>query len=201
MKPFLNRVLGYVLGLPILVLASPLLLHYYLFPDLLQRAWRALRRGDLEKAQSLAKQALHEAQHKARDWNYGNVIHDANQILGIVALRHGDMKRAKRFLVLAGQTPGSPQLNTSGIRMVLARELAERGESEAVLEYLDAIRRFFLAPLRPNLAREDNGQRLGFVAAQRRRIEDVADEQRRQQYESWRREIEGGGVPQHRLWR
>lgn len=197
MKQFLNRVLGYVFGLPIIVLASPLLLVYWLSPTLDQKAWRALRRGDLKKAQSLANQALNEAQRKARDWNYGNVIHDANQILGIVALRRGDVKRAKRLLVLAGKTPGSPQLNTGGIHLVLARELAQCGESGTVLEYLHSIRRFFLDRPSPDSA----GTGIWGFGGLWKKLAALEREDSRQLFESWQKEIESGRVPQHRLWR
>lgn len=198
MKHFFGRVLNFLVSAPLLLLLSPLLLHYYLFPDLCQRAWRALRRGDVEKAEALAKQALHQAQHKARDWNYGNDVHDANQILGLVALRSGGVKKAKRFLVLAGKTPGSPQLYSGGARLVLARELAERGESEAVLQYLDAMSRFYLDRHLTTSSPKASQQ---FYVACANKCADLADKESRQRYESWRQEIESGGVPQHYRWR
>jgi hypothetical protein len=46
------------------------------------------------------------------DWNYGNAVHKANLALGRVALRDGDIEQAKHYLIEAGKTPGSPQLNS-----------------------------------------------------------------------------------------
>lgn len=201
MKHFLRRAFNILVSAPLLLLLSPLLLHHFLHPDLCQSAWRALRRGDVEKAEFLAKQSLHQAKHTARNWNYGNVIHDANQILGLGALRRGDVKRAKRFLVLAGKTPGSPQLDSYGPRLALAAELVQRGEIEVVLEYLHTIHRFFFDRRPVEIARKDSPPWKRFSAVQFRFWEEKIDENGRQLYESWRKEIESGRVPQHHQWR
>jgi hypothetical protein len=65
------------------------------------------------------------------------MVHHGNLILGRIALRDGDMEKAKEHLLAAGQTPGSPQLNSFGPNMALARELLEKGEKQAVLEYFE----------------------------------------------------------------
>ena len=44
---------------------------------------------------------------------------------------------------MSGDTPGSPQLNSFGPSMRLARELLRSGESEAVLAYFAQCRRFW----------------------------------------------------------
>ena len=44
---------------------------------------------------------------------------------------------------MAGQTPGSPQLNSFGPNMSLAKELAEKGETDAVIQYFDQCRKFW----------------------------------------------------------
>jgi hypothetical protein len=101
-----------------------------LLPDV---ATIALEAGDPGKARAFAEELL-----KARDqdsWNYGNMIHHGNLVLGRLALRDGDMAKAKQHLLAAGETPGSPQLNSFGPNMTLAKELLEKGEKEAVLEY------------------------------------------------------------------
>lgn len=36
------------------------------------------------------------------DWNYGNIIHDANQVLGLAALANKDISRATQYLYKAG---------------------------------------------------------------------------------------------------
>ena len=90
--------------------------------------------------------ALLESVHvhgQEKDWNYGNVIHDANLILGRVALKKGNIEKAKYYLLEAGKTPGSPQLNSFGPSFILARELLEKGGKSTVLEYLDLVSKFW----------------------------------------------------------
>lgn len=78
-----------------------------------------------------------------QDWNYGNAVHKANLALGRLALRENDTVRAKEFLLKAGETPGSPQLNSFGPNMLLAKELFAQGERDAILEYLERYRKFW----------------------------------------------------------
>jgi len=68
-----------------------------------------------------------------------NVAHDANSVLGLVALQEGRTEEAKRYLLKAGATPGSPQVDNFGPPMLLARRLTEKGEIAAVLTYLDLV--------------------------------------------------------------
>lgn len=91
--------------------------------------------GDPDQAEAYAKELLQLAGPKESDWNYGNAIHHGNLALGFVALRRGDVAGAKTFLLEAGKTPGSPQLNSFGPNMSLAKALIERGEGEVVLQY------------------------------------------------------------------
>ena len=78
------------------------------------------------------------------DWNYGNALHLGHLALGRVAFHTGDLPEARRRLLLAADTPGSPQLNDYGPDMTLAHELLLRGETEAVLTYLARCKRFWL---------------------------------------------------------
>lgn len=76
-------------------------------------------------------------------WDYGNIVHEAHTALGRIALREGDIAEAKRQLLEAGRTPGSPQLNSYGPDMTLARDLLAKGEHEVVLDYFELCRRFW----------------------------------------------------------
>jgi hypothetical protein len=64
-------------------------------------------------------------------------------VLGRVALRKGDLEAAKRELMEAGRTPGSPQLNSFGPNMSLAKDLLERKETDTVLAYFELCGKFW----------------------------------------------------------
>src|ERR1700722_8365614 len=108
---------------------------YSLTADPLQRSYllsdlakAAMDSGDRAKAKEYATQNLAAAKSHPKDWNCGNAIYNGNCILGRVALAGGDVESAKAYLLAAGQTPGSPQLNSFGPNMTLARDLLAKGE-------------------------------------------------------------------------
>jgi hypothetical protein len=106
-----------------------------------QAAETALEAGETAKANAYAQELLKNA--TPGGWNYGNAIHHGNLVLGRLALRSGGIEQSKRYLHQAGQTPGSPQLNSFGPNMSLARELLQKGEREAVIEYFELCSRFW----------------------------------------------------------
>lgn len=106
------------------------------------RASQAINRGELEAAGRLGEQRL-EGAIEAADWDYGNAIHFGHLILGHVAMRRGDIDRAKNELLRAGRTPGSPQLNSFGPNMSLARDLLLKGEEEVVVRYIELLGEFW----------------------------------------------------------
>ncbi|MCH8048250.1 MAG: hypothetical protein IID44_31530 [Planctomycetes bacterium] len=113
------------------------------------------------------------------NWNYGNIIHNANQILGRSALREGKLADAKTYLLKGGATPGSPQLNSFGPQMQLARELLEKGEKEPVLQYLDLVSKFWASDKEQS---ELSKQHAALIAG-------------------WKREIAEGKIPTGAQWR
>lgn len=92
----------------------------------------ALEAGEAAKARGYAEEML---KSDSAGWNAGNLVHHGHLVLGRIALRDGDMKTAQEHLLAAGKTQGSPQLNSFGPNMTLAKELLEKGERQAVLEY------------------------------------------------------------------
>jgi tetratricopeptide (TPR) repeat protein len=100
----------------------------------------ALAANKTQKAKEYAEQMLN--QNRA-GWNYGNNIHHGNLILGRIALRSDDLEEAKKRLIKAGETPGSPQLNSFGPNMTLALELLKKGEKEVVLKYFELCLKFW----------------------------------------------------------
>ena len=55
----------------------------------------------------------------------------------------GTSNRRRHIFLESGKTKGSPNLNSFGPNMSLAKELLELGERDAVLEYLDLCGRFW----------------------------------------------------------
>ena len=98
----------------------------------------------VKSAKSHAEALLLQASNYTKDWNYGNALHHANLVLGRVSLIEGNTESAKNYLELASKTPGSPQLNSFGPNMTLAKELLEKKEKAAVLGYLDACAKFWV---------------------------------------------------------
>src|SRR5262249_49180627 len=88
-----------------------------LLKSLAQAAFAANR---LDKAQEYAEKMLNQ---NVSGWNSGNNIHHGNIILGRIALRGNKVREAKERLIKAGQTPGSPQLDSFGPNMALAKDL------------------------------------------------------------------------------
>lgn len=113
------------------------------FYNLCDAAKAAFEVGAVENAQMYALELLALAPQFKDDWNYGNAIHDGNMVLGRVALRQGNVEDAKSFLLAAGKTPGSPQLDSFGPNLALAKDLLEQGHKDVVIEYLDLCARFW----------------------------------------------------------
>lgn len=105
------------------------------FLHLPQLAIAALQAGDLNKATAYARESLDSsAQPKSLQRN-GNGVHDGNMVLGLVALKGGDIAAARQYLLEAGKTVGSPTLNSFGPNMTLAKGLLDAGERDVVLDY------------------------------------------------------------------
>ncbi len=143
-------------------------------------ALATLEAGETATAKRHASESL-KNNTDSKSWNYGNIIHNANETLGLLALREGKVPEAKRYLLKAGQTPGSPQLNSYGPSMDLARELLEEGERNAVIEYLDLIGSFW-------------GQGYGY------KTNETAARGKRALLQQWKTDIRAGKIPKHRKW-
>ena len=93
--------------------------------------------GELERAREYANEVLALAPKYKDDWNYGNAIHGGHIAIGRIELRNGNLDNSKNHLLAAGRTPGSPQLDSFGPSMILAKELLEKGEDDAIVKYLN----------------------------------------------------------------
>ncbi len=94
------------------------------FYALTQVSIRSFEAGEIEDARTYADELLAMAPSYKSNWNYGNAIHKGNIVLGRIALLNNDIKKAIEYLSRAGETPGSPQLNSFGPNMTLAKGLS-----------------------------------------------------------------------------
>jgi hypothetical protein len=113
---------------------------YYGLSDVADAAYHA---GQAARAREAADELLRRAAERPRDWNFGNAIHDGHRILGHLELDAGHVDAAKRHLLDAGATPGSPQLDSFGPELTLAQALLDRGERDVVIEYLKLTSKFW----------------------------------------------------------
>jgi tetratricopeptide (TPR) repeat protein len=112
------------------------------YSDLKKLAMAALEADATAEARIYANRLLKiAARHD--DKGFGNSRHYGNMILGRLALRMGELEKAKEYLLKAGEIPGSPQLDSNGPGMALAKELLEQGERETVLQYFTLCARFW----------------------------------------------------------
>ncbi len=114
------------------------------FFKLSEVAAAAFDAGDYDQAETYANELLSEASNYRTNWNYGNAVCSGNLILGRVALtRDNNVSQAESYLLAAGKTPGSPQLDSFGPSMTLAKEMLLAGERDAVVDFLDECGNFW----------------------------------------------------------
>ena len=106
-------------------------------------AQMAFAAGDMTKARTYAEQFISAAAASPGGWNTGNLTHQGNLVLGRIAVREGRITDALMFLERSGQTTGSPQMNSFGPNMSLAKDLLEARETAAVLAYFERCRAFW----------------------------------------------------------
>ena len=105
-----------------------------------QMAKLALWLGDSEKADSYASEVLTLLSPRRSNpaEEDGKEVHDANMVLGLLAVMKGDLVGAKTLLFASAQIQWSSfDARTLGPNLSLANELAKRGEREVVTEYLE----------------------------------------------------------------
>jgi hypothetical protein len=111
-----------------------------------QLAKAAFEAREFEEARNYAMELLKQASSPDLPEFFrknGNAVHHGNLILGRIALQSGDVAQARERLIASARTTGSPQLNSFGPNMSLAKVLLERGERNAVLEYFALCSKFW----------------------------------------------------------
>jgi tetratricopeptide (TPR) repeat protein len=113
---------------------------FYEFTSLPELAFAA---GRIAEAEDGAWRLLKMAKEFRGDWNYGNALNAAHTTLGRIALRNGDLEKAKFHLFESAKDVASPQTKSFGPDRQLAAELLDVGETEAVLKYWDLCETFW----------------------------------------------------------
>jgi len=140
---FLMRIVGGV-SLFSLAIVARMPWKYGQYFSLYYLGRKAFHSGNYRLAEQSARKLLWLANfYSEADWNYGNAVHHGNILLGLVYSRTDNIIAAKKYLIRAGETPGSPQLDSYGLNMVLASELIAKGEISAVLKYFKLCKKFW----------------------------------------------------------
>jgi hypothetical protein len=113
------------------------------FHVLPEAAKAAFEMGRTQDARHYAEEALRLAPQFRNQWSHGNAIHDGHMVLGRVALRENNVVAARTELLQAGRTRGSPNLNSFGPNVSLAKDLLERKQTDVVLQYFGLCARFW----------------------------------------------------------
>ena len=109
-----------------------------------RRLLKAYARHDYLTVSQMATDYLAAAERFRNHTNYGNAIHQANTLLGLVELQQDHVDRAAEYLLNSARTPGSRQLKAFGPSMLLAQQLLERNQRSTVLRYLDECRSLWM---------------------------------------------------------
>ena len=104
---------------------------------------RAFQSHDCGTVKCMAREYLRVAELNRDCGNYGNAIHQANTVLGLIALEEDQIDAAVTYLDASARTPGSSELTSMGPNMLLAQKLLECGRVRAVLNFLDRCKRFW----------------------------------------------------------
>ncbi len=104
----------------------------------------AFDKRDYFAVSRIAVDYLAAAERHRSSANYGNAIHQANTLLGLVELQHDRIDKAADYLLHSARTPGSPQIKAFGPNMLLAERLLELGQRSAVVRYLEECRSIWM---------------------------------------------------------
>lgn len=113
---------------------------FEVLPGLAKTAFLA---GEIDAAQSHARELLQVAPQYTRDRLYGDALYDGYSVMGRVALRHDNLTLARQYLLNAATTPGSPALTQKGPDMTLAKEMLEKQQAPTVLRFFILCRDFW----------------------------------------------------------
>jgi hypothetical protein len=97
-----------------------------------------------DKAKTFATELITALPQHAGEPDYSDAHYNAHMALGLIALHNNDAATATRELLESAHlTTGSPVLGSFGPDMWLAMELLRKGESPAVIDFLNRCRSFW----------------------------------------------------------
>ena len=100
--------------------------------------------GEIENARKYAVELLAlDDKFQKEPWRTGDATFSGNFVLGRIAVKEGRIEEAKQYLLKAGETTGSPVLNSFGPNMSLANDLLKKGERETVTNYFELCHKFW----------------------------------------------------------
>ena len=99
----------------------------------------AIKAGDYAKAAHYAALTLQVASQAKKEGVYGDCIYEAYTVQGQVAVRDGDIAGAKQALLnsLSGASYSKNVTKRWNLRYELAQALLDRGERDAVVQFLE----------------------------------------------------------------
>ena len=89
----------------------------------------------MEKATTYSNEALRQAAADREAFDREEVFNKCNTILGLIALRSGDIQLAKQYLIESGKENQKMSPTSPGPDMSLAGELLKQGEDDSVIQY------------------------------------------------------------------
>ncbi|WP_273447183.1 hypothetical protein [Neolewinella agarilytica] len=113
----------------------------------------AYKNGNIDDVNIISNAYLNLAAKNKSAKFYGDAVHQANIISGLVAFDQGDIDKSKEYLLDAIVHKPSPSLKTFGPNMLLAKKLLEVGEKEVVLTFLNSMNKIWQFPFRFFFAR------------------------------------------------
>lgn len=131
---------------------------YVRFLNLGRAAKLSWAMGYVKQARELAEDALTLNEKRSGgspEKVHGDVVHDANMVLGRIAVQEGRLEDAKQLLLTAGQFGGASGTTISEPNMGLAKDLLERGEQATVLRYFELCRKVWSNKEKLALWKED----------------------------------------------
>lgn len=106
-------------------------------------AWKEYQLGNFDEAKKYSNELLRLNKIVDENWNYGNAIHHAHTIIGLVSFENNDIISARNHLNKSSKTPGSPQLDSFGPVLILAQKMIEAGEIEPCKKFLKNCKKFW----------------------------------------------------------